>query len=265
MVLERALAKAFKGFHNLYGKSLKSVLYNLTGAPTISYSVINIPSSQVVTPNEQQHIDEFWAKLAKNLSKGFIAYLVPREPTEEEIENNQESDRYMKQYHLNNGIYFHHSYPVLALKELRYQGKSIRLVKLRNAWINEIWGGDWSNSSELWNDDLRAAVGYEEGKIEHGCFWMSVRDTMAYFEEFNVNKVMPRYFYSNLKVVPDERRFGRAVILAKVVKKGKYTFTVNQQDTCFFPSSQFVHSPIKLTLGMFGKDSKPKILAHTST
>ena len=53
-------------------------------------------------------------------------------------------------------------------------------------------------------------------------------------------------------------------MLIKIPIKGKYVFSVDQKDKNMFPSSQFEHSPVRLTVGKI-EDSKLKILAHTST
>ena len=141
----------------------------------------------------------------------------------------------------------------------------VRLVKLRNAWINEVWTGNWSNTSKKWNDDFREELEYEKDKVEHGLFWMTIEDLLNYFQELNVTKCSPRNFYSYEKIqIEKNEKFSRKIILANIQKKGKYVFSVDQQDKNIFPSTQFEHSPVRLTVGKI-EDAKLKILAHTST
>ena len=265
LMAEKALAKAYKGYHNLYNGNMNDTLRDLTGAPTLSYPICIIPRGQVLTPDDHERIDDIWNKLQKNLKKGFVCYLVPREPTDEEKQLSQGLKIHNKVYHISDGIYGNHNYSIVTVQEINYGGKLVRLVKLRNAWINEVWTGNWSNTSKKWNDDFREELEYEKDKVEHGLFWMTIEDLLNYFQELNVTKCSPRNFYSYEKIqIEKNEKFSRKIILANIQKKGKYVFSVDQQDKNIFPSTQFEHSPVRLTVGKI-EDAKLKILAHTST
>jgi calpain-15 len=49
LLLEKALAKAYGGYHRLYSGNETYVLRDLTGAPVISHQVVNIPDNQKIT------------------------------------------------------------------------------------------------------------------------------------------------------------------------------------------------------------------------
>ena len=49
-----------------------------------------------------------------------------------------------------NGIISGHAYSVISAFEVNHQGRSHRLVKLRNPWGKSEWNGLWSDSSSIW-------------------------------------------------------------------------------------------------------------------
>ena len=53
------------------------------------------------------------------------------------------------------GLVAGHAYTILSVHEIISKGKPIKLVKLRNPWGDKEWKGTWSNSSELWTQDLK--------------------------------------------------------------------------------------------------------------
>ena len=112
---EKALAKAYKGYHNLYNGNMNDTLRDLTGAPTLSYPICIIPRGQVLTPDDHERIDDIWNKLQKNLKKGFVCYLVPREPTDEEKQLSQGLKIHNKVYHISDGIYGNHNYSIVTV------------------------------------------------------------------------------------------------------------------------------------------------------
>jgi len=263
MILEKSLAKAYKGYHNLFNGLQSSILRDLTGAPTLTYPIIGIAKGQVLNDSDYEHLDNLWVRIAKNLKKGYLLDLIPRNPTDEEKEANLKKNTYLSEFHLSNGIYCHHNYSIVALREIRSETKTERLVKLRNPWINELWNGDWSNSSTLWTEGSRKAMGYPANNQMYETIWMKLQDVMYYFEVMNSLKVSPRYFYRSIRLAMPNKRFHRAVVRIKIVAKGKYTFSLDQSDTHYFPSSQFILSPTSLTLGQL-YDGEIKILSFTS-
>jgi hypothetical protein len=51
----------------------------------------------------------------------------------------------------NVGLVDDHAYSMLAIFEIpNYQGKTLRLLKVRNPWGFKEWTGDWGDESPLW-------------------------------------------------------------------------------------------------------------------
>ena len=59
-----------------------------------------------------------------------------------------QSDADMKKWGLITG----HAYSLIQAAEVKKNGKTIQLVKLRNPWGDHEWNGDWSDKSPLWTD-----------------------------------------------------------------------------------------------------------------
>ena len=73
-----------------------------------------------------------------------------------------------------------HAYTTLgALKTKDAQGNDLRLVKVRNPWGWEVYHGPYSDSSDLWTDELRQETGY--AWANDGVFWIDIK---TYKEEF---------------------------------------------------------------------------------
>jgi hypothetical protein len=91
-----------------------------------------------------------------------------------------------------------HAYTLLSAAEvLDVNGNTVRLVKLRNPWGSGEWNGDWSDSSPLWTEELRAQVGFD-GARDDGIFWMDFNDFREVYGFWSVNKCIDNAKYSHL-------------------------------------------------------------------
>jgi calpain-15 len=68
------------------------------------------------------------------------------------------------------GLRTSHSYSVLGVAELEKDGETHRIIHVRNPWGHYEWNGDWSDSSDMWTDELREQCGNVEAN--DGKFWM---------------------------------------------------------------------------------------------
>jgi hypothetical protein len=53
------------------------------------------------------------------------------------------------------GIHSGHAYSLISVHEFEKDGKTVRLLKLRNPWGEGEWKGPWSDRSTLWTEALR--------------------------------------------------------------------------------------------------------------
>ena len=80
------------------------------------------------------------------------------------------------------GIVQGHAYNVIDLKVL---SNGTKLIKMFNPWASDAFTGNWSDSSSLWTDALRAEVGSTVANDGH--FWMSFTDYYNMFSETYIN------------------------------------------------------------------------------
>jgi len=60
------------------------------------------------------------------------------------------------------GIVQSHCYSLLDVHEVTDEdGGDVRLMKLRNPWGHKEWTGDWSDSSDMWTDELKEQLKFE--------------------------------------------------------------------------------------------------------
>ena len=91
------------------------------------------------------------------------------------------TDKDMKKRYEDAGIVNGHAYTVLASKAFPKHG--FKLCKIRNPWGNaKEWTGDWGDDDKKWADfpDVAKECGYT--KEADGTFWMSWKDTLAFFD-----------------------------------------------------------------------------------
>lgn len=78
------------------------------------------------------------------------------------------------------GLLRNHAYSIISIIELEMRDGDIeKLLKIRNPWGSLEWNGDWSDSSQLWTDELKKKAGYTSD--EDGYFFMSFHDYLKFF------------------------------------------------------------------------------------
>lgn len=88
------------------------------------------------------------------------------------------------------GLCTSHSYLIQKVQRVQ----NIELVCLRNPWGDHEWLGDWSDTSDLWTEELRNA--FNSRISNDGTFWMCWADFSKFFTTIHISKEIPR----NLKI-----------------------------------------------------------------
>ena len=88
------------------------------------------------------------------------------------------------------GLVTGHSY---VLMKARTEDEK-NFVCLRNPWGGHEWLGDWSDTSDLWTDELKEALGMTES--EDGSFWMIDKDFFYYFNKIDIARPIPPEFHT---------------------------------------------------------------------
>ena len=92
----------------------------------------------------------------------------------------------------NVGLVSSHAYSVLNVYYLNYEGKNIKLIKLRNPWGEKEFNGQWSDNSLMWNDELKKLVNFD-GIRDEGIFYMSYEDFIEYFSTVEILNIKKGY------------------------------------------------------------------------
>ena len=92
----------------------------------------------------------------------------------------------------NVGLVSSHAYSVINIYYLNYEGKIIKLIKLRNPWGEKEFTGQWSDNSLIWNDELKRLVSFD-GIKDEGIFYMSYEDFIGYFSTVEILKIKNGY------------------------------------------------------------------------
>lgn len=94
---------------------------------------------------------------------------------------------------LPNGLVKGHAYAITAVVTLNVNGQTVRLVRVRNPWGNEVeWNGNWSDSDPVWNQlpqQDRQNLG-QKSRAD-GEFWMTYEDWVDNFEHIQICNISP--------------------------------------------------------------------------
>jgi hypothetical protein len=102
------------------------------------------------------------------------------------------------------GLLHNHAYSVISIVELdKGNGDIEKLLKIRNPWGSLEWNGDWSDISQLWNDDLKKKAGYTEA--DDGFFFMNFHDYLKFFTTTYVCTHQITSVYTFQKIKNDEK------------------------------------------------------------
>lgn len=71
------------------------------------------------------------------------------------------------------GLVDNHAYTLEGAYEIEPSpGEKVRLLKARNPWGRGEWGGDWSDDSEKWTEDLKEQLGFQNR--DDGIFFIAI-------------------------------------------------------------------------------------------
>ena len=173
-LIEKASAKVYGNYRALSGGSLHEGLRDLTGAPTENLDFYH--------DEELKDADSMFERLQEADERGFIM----------SCSTHPGSDKTQSQ-----GLALGHAYSLIRVAE--YGGH--RLLNIRNPWgktssgqASGEWDGDWSDGSELWedNEEMIEELGIDFDKHD-GSFWISIDDFLEVFTEVAICKVEPLF------------------------------------------------------------------------
>lgn len=167
-LLEKAYAKLNGSYEALKGGSTVEAMEDFTGGVAETFQIREAP-------------EDFYDILEKALKRGSLL------GCSIDILNASESEA-RTPYGLIKG----HAYTVTGLDQVNFQGRRIKLIRVRNPWGQVEWNGRWSDSSLEW-----CSVSLEEQKrlghsaLDDGEFWMAFEDFKAHFDKVEICNLTP--------------------------------------------------------------------------
>ena len=203
MLLEKAWAKINGGYANII-KGLPCEAFEfLTGMGSLSYDTSN---------KKGDDLDEYKYQIIKNveISDKNRCFISCSTNDGENIENV--------------GLVKDHAYTLVDFNQIETDdGKNIYLFRLRNPWSQGEWNGDWSDKSNLWNENIKKQVNYKEK--DDGIFFMNDTDFFKYFTHVEICNILYDAKSITYYLEGDELKNG-IVFNAKLEKEGILNVTV---------------------------------------
>jgi hypothetical protein len=169
-LLEKAWAKINSGYAAIISGWPCDPMRAITGFPSL------------IIKHQNQSEQVIWDSLQDSEERKKIMVTVTKK--EEEIKNF--------------GLVPCHAYTLVGVKEIIHNGQALRLVKIRNPWGKGEWTGDWSDKSELWNDELKSLLGFKDSN--DGTFYMNMADFLKMFTRTDICNIIYNSNFKTLKI-----------------------------------------------------------------
>ncbi len=189
ILLEKAWAKINRGYVNIIGGNPSEPLtaftgFNVKNIDLENYSKDNDKRKIKETddenmPDEPQKlsIDDLWNTILESDQLNYIMCC-----------NSKIDNKTCNSINSKN-IVTQHAYTLIGAKGINYKGELIRLCKIRNPWGTVEFNGDWSDSSDKWNEELNRIFDHQiknDSELNDGIFFMSIEDLVKYYDSINI-------------------------------------------------------------------------------
>ena len=198
--LEKAWAKINKGYVNILCGYPKEVFEFFTPFPTIPIEI------------SLENKENLWKNIYNCDINNCIMTCFIRE------KNND-----LKKY----GLICNHCFSLITAKEGIVNKENVRLLKLRNPFGEGEWNGDYSDKSEKWTNELKAAFNFEEAK-DDGIFWIDFDNFIKYFAIVSICVPLRPIVCYNLEI--EEKNSDKLNYLkVKIIKSGILSITIHKE------------------------------------
>lgn len=222
MLLEKAYAKAYRGYWNIgTGGFAEDALKDLTGAP-----------AEYIPIRENGDLEELWKILEKADREENIMVIGSRGEGEQTNEQ---------------GIVSGHAYTLIGVHTLHNE----RVLEIRNPWgKGDEWNGRWNDDDLLWTEELRNELNAHSA--EDGRFFMPLEDFPSQFEQLAICYYNDNYIYSSRGGDVEPNKI--VIFKFEVTEAGQYYICMSQPDERGFreeDSKYFFKKVINILLLMF--------------
>jgi hypothetical protein len=163
VLLEKAWAKVNGGYYNIILGEASDTFLCLTGS---SYEALHLENEKAI---------DLWSKAKMADDSNYIICTATK--NEEFVERK--------------GLVKGHVYCLVAAKEKYYNSSMIQLLKLFNPWgkgSEKEWNGEWSDSSNLWDETLSQHFG--RTVADDGSFFISLNDFQYFYSSLYICHLM---------------------------------------------------------------------------
>jgi len=109
------------------------------------------------------------------------------------------------------GLPFNHAFSIMRVVEVvDADGVTHRLVETRNPWGAETYFGPWSDTSDVWTDDLRQQVNHFES--DDGKYYMEFADYVEYMEYTDFSRDVYGMHYAAFAFLGDGEPLNRNTV-----------------------------------------------------
>ena len=148
------------------------------------------------------------------------------------------------------GLIKNYSYIFVSTAEETYKGKNIKLLKMWNPFDEGDWKGDYSPTSEKWQDEALAKkfnfTGPSEDNNDKTCY-ISFDDLRQFFRLINILVPMRPCICQTLNI-PKEKADAYNILKVKFEKKGIFSLGIQRQITRFHKDLKEDHDMIENVL-----------------
>jgi len=229
MLLEKAWAKLHSSYNLIdsQNEQIDTILQSLTG-------------SQCMVVN---HDDEnLWSYLIEGKEKGWLMSA--------SAANTKASKELLEEM----GLAGSFAYAIVDVMEIEMKDGVEQIIRLRNPWGTKEWAGEWSESSNIWTEDLRFRLNCQGSKSEEEkVFWMSYADFCHYFSRVQICKVGPDCVHSSLRLQLNSHP---SCVRVVVNKPGIGLLSVHQPDREYYEYKDYEYSLIRLIIAQVNDEKK---------
>ena len=175
-LLEKAWAKLNGSYNDITQRWMHQVLETLTGFPG------------EFMLHKTYNLDKLWSELTYANDKNCILCSSTNPNITE------------------TGLIDMHAYTLIGTYIIRKNNIAYRVVRLRNPWGYKEWNGDWSDKSNLWDEETKKQVDYKDKN--DGTFYMSFEDYYKYFMASVICYVQYLCYSKSFKITGDNLKFG---------------------------------------------------------
>ncbi|KAM9793031.1 calpain-9 [Neosynchiropus ocellatus] len=166
-LLEKAYAKLHGSYESLKGGSTMEAMEDFTGGVGEMYDTKGAP-------------DNLFSIMKKGLERGSMMGC--------SIDTSSSAE---SEHKLPTGLVMGHAYSITGLEEVKFRGRTIKLIRIRNPWGQVEWNGPWSDNSSEWDYVDRA----DKNRILHnhddGEFWMEFEDFKQNYSKVEICNMTP--------------------------------------------------------------------------